>query len=122
MQKILGESKEPSSSLTFQSFKRGCVKANAHDGNHASLVPEMGNGNNTCQPKLITKTNKWLAHASGSRAFVPLDNLCEEFVCEEFVCEDRTRVLVPVELCGSTADFIDDGLPSVSTAVEQSEV
>ena len=117
LQKILGESKESSSSLTFQSFKRGCVKANAHDGNHASLVPEVGNGNNTCQPKLITKTNKWLAHASGSRAFVPLDTLCEEFVCE-----DRTRVLVPVELCGSTADFIDDGLPSVSTAVEQSEV
>ena len=68
------------------------------------------NGNNTCQPKLITKTNKWLAHASGSRAFVPLDTLCEEFVCEEFVCEDRTRVLVPLELCGSTVDFIDDGL------------
>ena len=65
----------------------------------------MGNGNNTCQPKLITKTNKWLAHASGSRAFVPLDTLCEEFVCE-----DRTRVLVPSELCGSTIDFIDDGL------------
>ena len=64
----------------------------------------MGNGNNTCQPKLIPKTNKWLAHASGSRAFVPLDTLCEEFVCE-----DRTRVLVPLELYGSTVDYIDDG-------------
>ena len=74
----------------------------------------MGDGNNTCQPKIITKTNKWLVHASGSRAFVSLDTLCEEFVCEEFVCEDRpenrTRVLVSLKLCGSTVDFIDDGL------------
>ena len=31
-------------------------------------------------------------------------------LCEELVCEDRIRVLVPLELCGSTADFIDDGL------------
>ena len=39
-----------------------------------------------------------------------VDTLCEAFVYEEFVCEDRTRVLVPLELCGSTVDFIDDGL------------
>ena len=31
-------------------------------------------------------------------------------LCEELVCEDRIRVLVPLELCGSTVDFIDDGL------------
>ena len=51
-----------------------------------------------------------MASSSGSRAFVSLNTLCEEFVCEEFVCEDRTRVLVLLELCGSTVDFIDDGL------------
>ena len=55
-----------------------------------------------------------MASSSGSRAFVSDDTLCKEFVCEEFVCEDRTRVLVALEpaleLCGSTVDFIDDGL------------
>ena len=35
---------------------------------------------------------------------------CEEFVCEEFVCEDRIRVLVPLEICASMVDFIDDEL------------
>ena len=39
-----------------------------------------------------------------------VDTLCEEFVFEEFVCEDRTRVLVQLELCGSTVDFTADGL------------
>ena len=51
-----------------------------------------------------------MASSSGSRAFVSIDTLCKEFVCKEFVCEGRTRVLVPLELCGSTVDFIDDGL------------
>ena len=55
-----------------------------------------------------------MASSSGSRAFVSDDTLFKEFVCEEFVCEDRTRVLVALEpaleLCGSTVDFIDDGL------------
>ena len=51
-----------------------------------------------------------MANSSGSRAFVSDDTLCEEFVCEKFVCEDRTRVLIALELCGSTVDFIDHGL------------
>ena len=63
-----------------------------------------------------------MASSSGSSAFVSLHTLCEDFVCEEFVCEDRTRVLVPLELCGFMADFIDDGLAKCVNRLEQHEV
>ena len=58
-----------------------------HDGNHASLVPEVRNSNNTCQPKLIIETNNWLVQAVHAR-------LCQLIICAKNLCMKNLYVKI----------------------------